>query len=183
VFRILYQEQERSIGHRHIGDLDEETRRSIWQFLEDWALESDKAQMYRLESQTLAAWEQQFYNGFARYLGARQMEDRGNERIAELDEETQEAVGAFLGRQVMHNLQKNVILQSISRLWIDYLTDIEDLRQGIGLQAYGQRDPLVEYKRQAFEMFDALQDRIHRSVVATVFRSLPQPLRITRGSD
>ncbi len=183
VFRILYQEQERSIDHRHIGDLDEETRRSIWQFLEDWALESDKAQMYRLESQTPAAWEQQFYNGFARFLGARQMEDRGNERIAELDEETQEAAGAFLGRQVMHNLQKNVILQSISRLWIDYLTDIEDLRQGIGLQAYGQRDPLVEYKRQAFEMFDALQDRIHRSVVATVFRSLPQPLRITRGSD
>jgi hypothetical protein len=177
VFRILHQERERISGHQRIGGLDEETRRGIWQFLEDWGLKSDEAQMHRLESQTLAEWEPEFYDGFVRYLGARQMEDMGDRPIAELDEETQKAIGAFLGRQLIHSVQRNVMLQSISRLWIDYLTDVEDLRQGIGLQAYGQRDPLVAYKRQAFEMFDALQDNIRRSVVANVFRWLPRPLK------
>ena len=182
VFRILYQEQERIIGHQRIGDLDEETRRSIWQFLEEWEFESDQVPMHRLEQQASDDWEQDFY-GFALYLGARQMEDMGDKRITDLDKETQEAVAAFWGRQVMHSLQQSVMLQTISRLWIDYLTDIEDLRQGIGLQAYGQRDPLVEYKRRAFEMFGDLQDHIRRSIVASVFRSLPRPLRIARASD
>jgi preprotein translocase subunit SecA len=139
--------------------------------------------MYQLEQQVPADWEQNFYDGFVSYLGVRQMKNMGDKRINNLDDETQKAIGEFLGRQVMHNLQKNVMLQTISRLWIDYLTDIEDLRQGIGLQAYGQRDPLVEYKRQAFEMFGDLQDHIRRSVVGSIFRLLPQPLRIARASD
>jgi preprotein translocase subunit SecA len=61
-------------------------------------------------------------------------------------------------------------------LWIDYLTDIEDLRRGIGLEAYGQRDPLVEYKRRAFELFAELGDNIRRTVVRSMFRQPPEPL-------
>jgi hypothetical protein len=177
VFHLLYQEWEQAIEGQCIGDLDERTQRSIWRFLEDWDFEFDEAQVRRLESQHVGEWEPQFYSGFVRYLGVRQMEDVGEMRIADLDEGTRRAVGAFFGQQLMHSVQRQVMLQSISRLWIDYLTDIEDLRRGIGLQSYAQRDPLVAYKRQAFEMFDALQDNIRRTVATTVFRLLPQPLR------
>jgi preprotein translocase subunit SecA len=69
-----------------------------------------------------------------------------------------------------------VLLFTISRLWIDYLTDIEDLRRGIGLEAYGQRDPLIEYKRRAFELFEELGENIRRAVVRSLFRQPPEPL-------
>jgi len=81
----------------------------------------------------------------------------------------------------MHQIEKNVMLHFISQLWIDYLTAIEDLRQGIGLVAFGQRDPLVEYKRRAFQMFGELKDHIRRSVVANIFRWPPQPLKLAKA--
>jgi preprotein translocase subunit SecA len=77
----------------------------------------------------------------------------------------------------MGRIEQTALLYSISRLWIDYLTDIEDLRRGIGLEAYGQRDPLVEYKRQAFELFEDLGANIRRTVVRSLFRYAPEPLR------
>jgi preprotein translocase subunit SecA len=78
----------------------------------------------------------------------------------------------------MRQIEKRLMLGFISRLWVDYLTAIEDLRQGIGLQAYGQMDPLVEYKRRAFGMFGELNDNIRRMVVSNVFRYPPQPLKL-----
>ena len=76
----------------------------------------------------------------------------------------------------MSRIERQVLLYTISRLWIDYLTDIEDLRRGIGLEAYGQRDPLVEYKRRAFELFEELGDNIRRTVVRSLFQQPPAPL-------
>jgi preprotein translocase subunit SecA len=76
----------------------------------------------------------------------------------------------------MSRIEQRVLLHTISRLWIDYLTDIEDLRRGIGLEAFGQRDPLVEYKRRAFELFEELGDNIRRIAVRSLFRQSPAPL-------
>ncbi len=81
----------------------------------------------------------------------------------------------------MGRIERRVLLHTISRLWIDYLTDIEDLRRGIGLEAYGQRDPLVEYKRRAFELFEELSDNIRRTVVRSLFRQPPEPLAADWG--
>jgi preprotein translocase subunit SecA len=53
---------------------------------------------------------------------------------------------------------------------MEYLTQMEHFREGIGLRAYGQRDPLVEYKNEAFEMFNELRERIQASIVARIFR-------------
>jgi preprotein translocase subunit SecA len=61
------------------------------------------------------------------------------------------------------------MLSVVTNLWVDYLTEIEALREGIGLQAFGQRDPLVEYKRRAYEMFQDLYARIRSQVVTYVF--------------
>jgi preprotein translocase subunit SecA len=62
------------------------------------------------------------------------------------------------------------MLQTIDWQWMEYLTQMEHFREGVGLRAYGQRDPLVEYKNEAFEMFNELRDRIESSIVANVYR-------------
>ena len=53
-------------------------------------------------------------------------------------------------------LERVIMLKVVDRKWMDHIDDMEQLRQGIGLQAYGQKDPLVEYKMNAYEMFNAM---------------------------
>src|SRR5438270_592825 len=77
------------------------------------------------------------------------------------------------GAEVMPFVEKSVMLQTIDRQWMEYLTQMEHFREGIGLRAYGQRDPLVEYKNEAFEMFNELRERIQSSIVNFIFRVAP----------
>jgi preprotein translocase subunit SecA len=73
------------------------------------------------------------------------------------------------GAAAFSDLLRELMLSIVSSQWVDYLTAIEGLREGIGLQAFGQRDPLVEYKRRAFEMFQDLYARIRSQTVAYTF--------------
>ncbi|MBI3915211.1 MAG: SEC-C domain-containing protein, partial [Chloroflexi bacterium] len=73
------------------------------------------------------------------------------------------------GAESFNDLLRELMLSVVTSLWVDYLTDIEELRTGIGLQAFGQRDPLVEYKRRAFAMFQELYTRIRTQVVGNIF--------------
>jgi preprotein translocase subunit SecA len=73
------------------------------------------------------------------------------------------------GAAAFNDLLRELMLSVVSMQWVDYLTAIEGLREGIGLQAFGQRDPLVEYKRRAFEMFQDLYARIRSQTVAYTF--------------
>ena len=73
------------------------------------------------------------------------------------------------GAAAFNDLLRELMLSIVSSQWVDYLTAIEGLREGIGLQAFGQRDPLVEYKRRAFEMFQDLYARIRSQTVAYTF--------------
>lgn len=73
------------------------------------------------------------------------------------------------GAAAFNDLIRELMLSVVTSQWVDYLTAIEDLRTGIGLQAIGQRDPLVEYKRRAYAMFQDLLGRIRSQVVMYVF--------------
>ena len=68
-------------------------------------------------------------------------------------------------------LERHLILQAIDEHWQEYLRSMDSLRESIGLQAYGQRDPLVEYKREAYTLFMDLMDRIHEEIATSMFRS------------
>jgi preprotein translocase subunit SecA len=81
--------------------------------------------------------------------------------LVSLYEEKEKEYGTDLLRQV----EQSVMLQVIDSKWRSYLTHMDHLREGIGLQAYGQRDPLVEYKQAAFESFQDLTDEIQREIV------------------
>ncbi len=74
------------------------------------------------------------------------------------------------GEEVMRQLEKWVMLQVIDRKWIDYLTQMEHFREGIGFHGYAQRDPLVEYKNEAFHMFQELIDAIEAAIAGDIFR-------------
>ena len=85
----------------------------------------------------------------------------------------------------MRQIEKTILLRAIDRLWIDHLDAMAALREGIGLRGYGQRDPLVEYKREAFGMFQQLLDGIQNQVVYAIYKvsvSIPkQPTLSRRG--
>ena len=78
---------------------------------------------------------------------------------------------AQLGPQTMRQLERLVMLHTVDNLWVRHLTALDELREGIGLRAYGQRDPLVEYKREAHEMFSELTDSIRREIAHGIYRA------------
>ena len=71
--------------------------------------------------------------------------------------------------EAIRELERVVLLKVIDRRWMDHIDDMDQLRQGIGLQAYGQRDPLVEYKLSGYEMFDGMTDNIREDTVKLLF--------------
>lgn len=75
-----------------------------------------------------------------------------------------------LGEELMRQIERWVSLGIIDNLWMEHLEAIDDLREGIGLRGYGQRDPLVEYKNEAFTMFDRLVNAIDSGIIHRIFK-------------
>jgi preprotein translocase subunit SecA len=80
-----------------------------------------------------------------------------------------------LGSELMASIEKMVMLQVIDEKWKDHLREMDDLKEGIHLRAYGQKDPVVEYKTEAFRMFVELLDLVNGEILTTVFRLFPAP--------
>jgi len=74
-----------------------------------------------------------------------------------------------LNPEILRQLEKSVMLQSMDSNWVQHLTNIDNLRQGIGLHAYGQRDPLIMYKKEAHEMFQNLEYKIRQDIAYSIF--------------
>ena len=81
-----------------------------------------------------------------------------------------EAREGNLGEEHTRLLERLVLLQTIDNLWVSHLTAIEEMRQGIGLRAVAQTDPLVAYKREAYQMYEELRENIRRTVARTIYR-------------
>ncbi|MCL5675789.1 MAG: preprotein translocase subunit SecA [Patescibacteria group bacterium] len=75
-----------------------------------------------------------------------------------------------LGQELMSQVESWVNLSVIDKLWMDHLDAIDDLREGIGLRGYGQRDPLVEYKQEAFSLFETLMAQIDSEIVHRIYK-------------
>ncbi len=76
----------------------------------------------------------------------------------------------LIGEEEFRNVERAVMLRTIDANWVEHLTSMENLRQGIGLHAYGQRDPLVMFKHEGFKMFENLLAKIQRDGARTIFR-------------
>ena len=75
----------------------------------------------------------------------------------------------MLGSPIMRELERVVLLRNVDSKWMDHIDAMTELRNGIGLRAYGQYDPVVEYKREGFDMFDAMVDAIREDTVRTIY--------------
>ena len=98
-------------------------------------------------------------------MSSQEIEDRLLEYAARLYDDMEEEITA----DVMRNIERQVMLRVMDSNWVQHLTSMENLRQGIGLHAFGQRDPLVMYKKEGHEMFQGLQARIQHDIVHTVY--------------
>src|SRR5262249_13670188 len=87
------------------------------------------------------------------------------ERLQQRYQEKEDLVGP----DVMRQTERIVMLQVIDNQWKDHLLSMDELKQGIGNRAYGQKDPLVEYKKESYELFPAMMDRIEDETVRYLF--------------
>ena len=114
--------------------------------------------------------------GLARQLGTEAWEElRQVDSLEALEDGRRATLEQALGHVLLNEMYRGLIQAVGDRQWIDYLTQMEGLRTAIGLEAYGQRDPLVQYKSRAFDMFSHLQSDIRAAVVARLFRSSAPP--------
>lgn len=92
------------------------------------------------------------------------------QRVEEAANQAQAARSANIGPNIMRHIEKQVLLTSFDAVWKEHLHALDQLRQGIGLRAYGQRDPLNEYKHEAFQLFTAMLDDMRLRVTTTMSR-------------
>jgi preprotein translocase subunit SecA len=101
------------------------------------------------------------------------------ERVEQAADAMMAAKAANMGPELMRFIEKSLLIQTMDAVWKEHLYALDHLRQGIGLRAYGQRDPLNEYKSEAFALFNAMLDELKERVTSMLARVelAPEPVR------
>jgi preprotein translocase subunit SecA len=101
------------------------------------------------------------------------------ERVEQATDAMMAAKAANMGPELMRFIEKSLLIQTLDAVWKEHLYALDHLRQGIGLRAYGQRDPLNEYKSEAFALFNAMLDELKERVTSMLARVelAPEPIR------
>ena len=89
----------------------------------------------------------------------------------------------IFGPDTMRNIEKSVVLQILDQQWKEHLLSLDHLRQGINLRAYAQKDPLNEYKREAFQMFEGMLDKMRQTVTMALAHVNLRPQQHTSNQD
>jgi preprotein translocase subunit SecA len=105
--------------------------------------------------------------------------------IRDLADQKLAAKAAEVGEEDWKTVERLVLIRTIDSLWVEHLTELDDMRRGIGLRGYAQQDPLNEFKREAFELYDELRGLIRHGVASSIFRVTVtrQPGPSTDGGD
>jgi preprotein translocase subunit SecA len=84
-----------------------------------------------------------------------------------------EAKETLVPAEILRRVERDIMLQIVDAQWKDHLYSLDHLKEGIGLRGYGQRDPLVEYKKESFALFTAMKDRVEEEIVRYLWRLTP----------
>jgi preprotein translocase subunit SecA len=99
-------------------------------------------------------------------------DDKNTDEIGDviwaLIKKTYEDKEALVGGEVLRRVERDIMLHIVDGQWKDHLYSLDHLKEGIGLRGYGQRDPLVEYKKESFSLFQDMKDRIEEEMVRYV---------------
>ncbi len=125
-------------------------------YAEQWNAHGLHAEVLRIFGLDLPIAEWAAEEGIADEEIRSRLRDHADRKVAEK--------AANYGSDVMRMVEKSLLLQILDQVWKEHLLSLDHLRQGIGLRAYGQRDPLNEYKREAFELFEAMLERLRERV-------------------
>src|SRR5204863_7002090 len=90
--------------------------------------------------------------------------------LSELAEQRLAEKEAEVGETDWALVERLVLVRVIDSLWVEHLTELDDMRRGIGLRGYAQQDPLNEFKKEAFSLYEELRSLIRHQVATTVFR-------------
>ncbi len=93
------------------------------------------------------------------------------DHLVALAEKAYDAKEAALGPEMMRRLERLVMLRAVDSRWVRHLTDLDELREGIGLRAFAQQDPLIAYKKEAHEMYEELVAAITRDIVYSIYHA------------
>jgi preprotein translocase subunit SecA len=130
----------------------------------------------RLAASRPADMDETTQSGLRNLLGEARFTEIQEQPLLSLPMEERLRVVDELGRQALTEIYRQLLLGVISELWVEYLTNMEALRVSIGLEAYAQRDPLVQYKNRAFAMFQELLENMRSGVVNRMFTYRPRDL-------
>jgi preprotein translocase subunit SecA len=134
---------------------------------EDWdlgALRRSVADLFGLEPQLVEDIKLES-------MSAAEMSEVLREFVIERYDEKEKTGG--IPSEILRRVERDVMLQIVDQQWKDHLYSLDHLKEGIGLRGYGQRDPLVEYKKESFELFQAMQGRVEEDMVRYLWRIRP----------
>jgi preprotein translocase subunit SecA len=130
--------------------------------VDDWGMEGLAAALQAMGLTGQGTTEDELWE-----LGSR---DVILEHLLELADERLEARGKEVGEADWATVERLVLVRTIDSLWVEHLTEIEDMRRGIGLRGYAQQDPLNEFRREAFQLYQELRALIRHQLATTIFR-------------
>jgi preprotein translocase subunit SecA len=143
----------------------------------DGLMETYAAREADYEAWDLDALKREVGNTFAIDTAGLDFSDRTSDEIRDalwaLTLKSYEEKEALVGRDVLQRVERDVMLQIVDTQWKDHLYSLDHLKEGIGLRGYGQRDPLVEYKKESFALFQDMKARIDEETVKLLWRLRP----------
>ena len=143
----------------------------------DGFMETYAAREADYEAWDLEALKREVSNTFAIDTADLDFSDRTSDEIRDqlwaMVLKSYEEKEALVGREVLQRVERDVMLQIVDTQWKDHLYSLDHLKEGIGLRGYGQRDPLVEYKRESFELFQDMKTRVDEETVKLLWRLRP----------
>ena len=166
---IIYKERRRVLDGESMRD-------SIFKMITD--IVDNTVDMCISDDQDTSEWNLQELNGLlipiiplpkieiSQKMKKNELKQRLKEQAVKLYEMKE---AEFPEPEQIRELERVILLKVIDRKWMDHIDDMDQLRQGIGLQAYGQKDPLVEYKMSAYEMFDAMSAAIQEDTLKLLY--------------
>ena len=180
---VMNQQREVIYAQRKAVLMGESLRENIMDMLEKAV--KDTVAMFSGESVFPEEWDLASFADYIEgyFLPGTHLEPEQFERLSkeEVEEMLFDQAKAFYesreeqyGADLMREIERAVMLQVVDSKWMDHLDAMDMLREGIGLRAYGQKDPLVEYRREGFEMFQAMIDSIQEDIIRYVMRVTPQ---------
>ncbi len=171
--KVVYEQRKELMRAKDVSETVDEMRQETLEKLvartipesayqEQWDIDTLEKELARIFGvlPDVRAWSNEEGVDGAELL--KRLQDIFNRRLAEK--------ATNYGPDVWRMVEKNILLQSLDHYWKEHLLRLDHLRQGIGLRAYGQRDPLNEYKREAFDMFEAMLVNLREHVTSLLSR-------------